>query len=98
MSKQTRKQYNASFKSNVALEAIRGLKTTAEISSDYKVHSSQIHQWKKQLLGGIGNIFNNNTSIKHGNADETITNELYEQIGRLKVELDWVKKKSNLFP
>jgi putative transposase len=90
--KGTRKRYPASFKARVALEAAKQTKTLAELSGRYQVHSVQISQWKKQLLDGIESLFRDGRRRDH---DETqaIQAELYEQIGRLKMELEWLKKK-----
>ena len=88
----TRKRYSASFKARVALEAAKQTRTLAELSGRYQVHSVQISQWKKQLLDGIEAIFRDG---RRRDRDEgpAIQGELYEQIGRLKMELEWLKKK-----
>jgi len=85
-----RKKFDADFKSRVALEAIREGKTVAEISSEYKVHSTQISGWKKRALKGIRAAFVNGdrSQEKEGRDVET----LYAQIGQLKVENDFLKK------
>lgn len=88
-----RKQYSNKFKARVALEAIRGNKTIAELSSMYGVHTSQIMKWKKKVLENIPEIFSNKREDIEKGAEE-IQDELYKQIGQLKVELDWLKKKS----
>ena len=88
-----RKQYSNKFKSRVALEAIKGDKTIAELSSMYGVHTSQIMKWKKKVLENIPEIFSNKREDSEKGAEE-IQDELYKQIGQLKVELDWLKKKS----
>ena len=87
-----RRLFEASFKSRVALDAVRGLKTVSELASLHKVHPSQITAWKKQLLEGAGTLFEGPAS-KAAASDEPSASELYEQIGRLKIELDWIKKK-----
>ena len=91
-----RRQFSAQFKFNVALEAIRELKTVNEIASGYDVHPSQVKTWKKQLLEEGPTVFDRNTAqlLRVQEAQET---ELYEQIGRLKMELEWLKKKSAQF-
>jgi len=87
-----RKQHNSGFKAQVALEAIRNQRTIAEIAGEYGVHPSQVNKWKKQILDGIPTIFSgNNGKIKQDG--EKLQAELYQQIGQLKVELDWLKKK-----
>jgi putative transposase len=91
-----RRQFSSQFKFNVALEAIRELKTINEIASGYDVHPSQVKTWKKQLLTEGPTVFDRNTAqlLRVQEAQET---ELYEQIGRLKMELEWLKKKSAQF-
>ena len=90
-----RKKFEAGFKAKVALEAFRGDKTMAELSSEYGVHPNMISRWKQELLEGASGIFNG----KHGNADtgqEEKVDKLYKSIGELKVENDWLKKKLDL--
>jgi len=89
----TRQRHSAGFKAKVALEALRGEKTIAQLSSEYGVHSNQIRQWKKKLIEELPAIFSDRRrrSEKEG---EELTSELFRQIGQLKVELDWLKKKS----
>ena len=89
----TRRQFDGKFKSKVALEAIRGLRAISEIAKQYKVHPNQVTTWKKQLLEGAEEIFESSTSSSKKGSDEPEAAELYEQIGRLKVELEWLKKK-----
>jgi len=88
----TRKRYSASFKARVALEAAKQTRTLAELSGRYQVHSVQISQWKKQLLDGIESLFRDGRRRGHDES-QAIQAELYEQIGRLKMELEWLKKK-----
>jgi transposase-like protein len=87
-----RKRYSAQFKAKIALEAVRQEKTLAQLSSEYGVHTNQIAQWKKQLIDGLPGIFSCGRK-KAERESEEIQGELYRQIGRLKVELDWLKKK-----
>lgn len=87
-----RKRRSAEFKFEVALEAAKGLQTTSQIASDREVHPNQISQWKKQLLEEGTSIFSNKTFLKEKKQAER-EKELYEQIGRLKMELEWLKKK-----
>lgn len=89
----TRRRFDGKFKSKVALEAIRGLKTISEVARQYKVHPNQVTMWKKQLLEGAGEVFEGSASTSKKATDEPEAAELYEQIGRLKVELEWLKKK-----
>ena len=90
-----RKSYSAAFKVKVAFEAVAGQRSVAELSSRYEVNATQIHEWKKQLLGGAPELFSDKRR-KKAEGDEDEKARLYEEIGRLKVELDWLKKKSNL--
>jgi transposase len=91
-----RRSFSAGFKAKVALAAAKGDKTLAELASQYGVYPNQISAWKKQLLGQMGELFEDGRKRKQSE-DETEAAELYEQIGRLKVQLDWVKKKSAEF-
>ena len=87
-----RKQHSAAFKAQVALAAVKGDKTVNELASQYGVHPTLIHAWKKQLLAGAEAIFG--SPVKAATTDaEARQAELFEQIGRLKMELEWVKKK-----
>jgi len=90
-----RSKYPPAFKAKVALEAIKEEKTSAELSSQYQVHSGQIRNWKATLKQGAMDLFNGNRKKMKDNKEELIQ-ELYRQIGQLKVELDWLKKKSGL--
>ena len=92
MAGKRRKAYSAPFKAQLALAAVRGDKTVAELAGQHDVHPTLIHAWKKQLLAGAEAVFANGTKATAPAEDKT--SELYEQIGRLKVELDWVKKKA----
>ncbi len=87
-----RKRYSAKFKSTVALEALKEQKTMSELSSEYGVHANQISLWKKQFLTEAENVFSNKRH-RQEKEQENLETELYRQIGQLKVELDWLKKK-----
>lgn len=87
-----RKQHAASFKAQVALAALKGVQTVNELASQYGVHPTLIHGWKKQLLTGAEEVFANGVKTAAG-AAEALQTDLYEQIGRLKMELEWLKKK-----
>ncbi len=86
-----RKQHTAAFKAQVALAALKGDRTVNELAGQYGVHPTLIHTWKKQLLAGADQVFGNGTQAA-GDA-EAEKAELFEQIGRLKMELEWLKKK-----
>ncbi len=87
-----RRSHSSQFKFQVALEAASGTKTISQLASQYQVHPNQIGQWKRQLLEGGGDIFSNGHSRK-ARDQEALQTDLYEQIGRLKMELEWLKKK-----
>jgi len=93
--KRQRRQYSADWKAKVALEAIKGQRTVQEIASHYEVHPTLVTHWKKQLLEGAAEIFSNGKRVA-ADAEEELKAELYQQIGKLQVEVDWLKKKSGL--
>lgn len=88
-----RKVHSGAFKAKVALEAFRGLKPISELASEYGVHPAQISQWKKQLLSEVKDLFSDKRSRREEQSEES-ESRLYEEIGRLKIELDWLKKKT----
>jgi putative transposase len=91
-----RKKYSQPFKFKVALEAVKERRTINEIASAYEVHPTQVKNWKKQLLTEGPTVFGQNTAqfLRDQEAREAA---LYEQIGRLKMELEWLKKKAAAF-
>lgn len=91
-----RKSFNPEFMVKVALEAIKEEKTIAELSSKYEVHRTQITNWRKRAYGGIREVFKRKQE-KANKENEKLVDELYRQIGQLKVENEWLKKKSALF-
>ena len=90
-----RRQHSAELKSKVALAAIRGVSTVQEIAGKYEVHPTLVAKWKKEALAALPDIFSNGAA-KRDASEERLRERLYEQIGRLKVENDWLKKKSEL--
>ncbi len=90
-----RKKFSPAFKAKVAMEAMKGQKTVAELARQYEVHPNQIGQWKKKMLEEMPGIFKGKRDREKQDQKELVE-ELYRQIGQLKVELDWLKKKSGL--
>lgn len=87
-----RKQFSKEFKAKVAIEAIKGLKTTAELSSEFGVHPTQINQWKDELREGLPGIFTGKKSSEEKDKEQ-LMDMLYKEIGQLQVEVGWLKKK-----
>jgi transposase len=90
-----KKRFDAAFKAKVALEALKGQKTISELARIYEVHPNQIGQWKKQIQAELPKVFNGKRDMEEKDQAELVE-ELYRQIGQLKVELDWLKKTSGL--
>lgn len=93
--KQPRKTYTTDFKVKIALEAIKAQRTINEIASYYSLHPNLVTNWKKQAIESLPEVFSSKrerTEIE----DQALKEQLYQQIGQLKVELDWLKKKSGL--
>jgi len=88
-----RRNFTQKFKAKVALEAIKGEKTASQLASEYGVHVTQITKWKKHVLQNISELFSKKTDTDSQD-QQKLQDELYKQIGQLKVELDWLKKKS----
>lgn len=88
--KQSRRKHNPSFKARVALEAIKGEETIAELAARFEVHPSQIRKWKKALTDGAAGIFGEDQSQKK-REDANLIVQLYQQIGQLKVEKDFLE-------
>jgi len=93
--KKQRKTYSSDLKVRIALAAIRGQKTINEIAGHYGVHPNQVTQWKKQALEGLPDLFSNRRA-RGAEDDAALKAQLYQQIGQLKVERDWLKKKVGL--
>lgn len=88
-----RKTYSGKLKGKVALEAVKEEKTVTELAGHYEVHPTQIKKWKNHLLLHVEELFEDKRRKKEKEKEQLIE-ELYKQIGQLKVELDWVKKKA----
>ena len=88
-----RRKLNGAFKAKVALAAIRGDQTINAVASHYEVHPTQVRTWRKQLLEGATDLFSDRKQRRREES-EALVGELYRQIGQLKVELDWLKKKA----
>ena len=91
----TRKNHPPSLKAKVAVEAIKAHKTAAQLAQMFGVHPTQVGAWKKQALAGLTDIFSNGRQQLRGQSDAE-KDELYKQIGPLKVELDFLKKRAGL--
>ena len=87
-----KKRHDAAFKAKIALEAAKEEKTLTQLAGEYGVHPNQIGQWKKRLLQGLPALFSNSEG-RHEKDRHELEDELYRQIGQLKVELEWLKKK-----
>lgn len=87
-----RKQHTAAFKAQVALAALKGDKTVNGLAGQFAIHPTLIHTWKKQLLQGAEGVFATGSHSATHDA-EAVQAQLFEQIGRLKMELEWLKKK-----
>ena len=90
-----RNHYNAEFKTKVALAAIKGQQTVNEIATTYGVHPNQVTQWKKQALESMPALFSTRR-VREAQNEEELKARLYQEIGQLKMELDWLKKKAGL--
>lgn len=88
-----RKSHRVAFKAKVAIAALREQEPVAQLSSRYSIHSTQIHLWKRHLLDGAEGLFGTVGRPRKGATDAVSVDELYEQIGRLKMELEWLNKK-----
>ena len=90
-----RRKYDSRFKAEVALEAIKNQQTISQIASQYGVHPNRVSKWKRKAVEGLVEVFSDGKERKERDQQKLI-DELYRQIGKLKVELDWLKKKSGL--
>ena len=94
-----RKQYSAAFKAQIVLEALKETKTVAQIASDHQLHPNLVTKWKQEAVAELPVVFERkNTQAHLQEAQEQKVAQLYEQIGRLTTQVNWLKKKSGLEP
>lgn len=95
MTKSPRRVHDSAFKTKVVLEALKGAKTLAQLATEFGIHPQQITDWKKQALDGLPTLFDSSTTkpTLSEQQREEIEEPLFQQIGKLKVENDWLKKK-----
>jgi len=91
-----RKQHSAGWKAKVALAAVKGDRTTSELAAKFQVHPTQVSQWKRELVKGAEQVFGRDREREY-REQEALVADLYEQIGRLQMELGWMKKKAAEF-
>ena len=91
----TRKRHNAAFKAKVALEAIKGEQTVSELASRFEIHPSRVQAWKRELIEAGPELFEG-VSGRHSDGQEVLIAQLYQEIGRLKVERDFLSRRSGL--
>ena len=94
--KRPRQKHSGAFKAKVALEAVKGDRTLNELAGHFEVHPSQIVQWKQRLVAGANDLFSGGGE-RDAAQEEELRGRLYQEIGQMKVELDWLKKKHELF-
>ena len=87
-----KRKHDAGFMAKVAVAAVKEVHTVSELSGQFGVHPTQIHKWKRRLLDGAAELFTRPGKERQDGESEVA--ELYEQIGRLKMELEWLKKKA----
>lgn len=87
-----RRKFSSALKARVALEAVKGHRSVSELAGEHQVHPSQITQWKKQLLDSAEVLFSDKRATQQKDQEELLA-KLYQQIGQMKVELDWLQKK-----
>ena len=92
-----KRKHSAEFIAKVAVAAIKEVHTMSELAGQFGVHPTQIHEWKRRLLSGASELFQDGRSQKAAAQEQAQQAELYEQIGRLKMELEWLKKKAAQF-
>lgn len=93
LGRRRRRRHSSEFKAHVALEALKGQQTLNELASEFGVHPVQIAQWKRQLVEASAGIFETGTPSRREREQEQLAEQLYQEIGQLKVEVDWLRKK-----
>jgi len=94
--KQQRKKHSGAFKAKVALEAVRAERTLNELAGHFEIHPTQVVQWKQRLVAGASDLFTGGID-RDAVQEAQLRDRLYQEIGQMKVELDWLKKKHELF-
>ena len=94
--KQQRKKHSGAFKANVALEAVKAERTLNELAGHFEIHPTQVVQWKQRLLAGASDLFTGGID-RDAAREAELRDRLYQEIGQMKVELDWLKQKHELF-
>ncbi|BDI30570.1 transposase [Capsulimonas corticalis] len=95
----TRKQYSAAFKAQVVLEALKETKTVAQLASEHQIHPNLLTKWKQEAIADLALVFERkNSQAKAQEAQEQKVEQLYQEIGRLTTQVNWLKKKSGLEP
>jgi transposase len=89
-----RRNFDANFKAKVALAALKEQKTLTELAAEFEIHPSQISNWKQQASDGLTDLFADGRKDRKAKSDQALNDRLFQQIGQLQVELDWLKKKS----
>ncbi len=87
-----RRKFSSALKARLAIEAVKGHRSVSELAGEHQVHPSQITQWKKQLLDSAAALFSDKRQMQQKDQEELLA-KLYQQIGQMKVELDWLQKK-----
>jgi putative transposase len=93
--KRARKQHRPGFKAKVALESVRGERTLNELAGQFELHPTQVVQWKKRLVEGATGLFSGHAG-RDAAQESVLRDRIDQEIGQLKVELDWLKKKREL--
>lgn len=88
-----RRQFDKEFKARIAIEALIGDRTISQLAAHYKVHPNQVTQWRRQLQQDAPKLFARGASNGSSNEEEALIDSLYKQIGKMSVELDWLKKR-----